>query len=175
MRLTVWTTTALELLSGASAARLVKRRTRAWGARRRRPPGGVEEEVGEQEHDDRADQRRARRKSPPPSRKYGPSNPCAWGRPCRTRSAEELVRRPGTRARSGRKDDASSGLGNATDRRQRPCLVGGEEGDNGTQVGQIHGESLAVRPREDQLEGYCSCVMFSERAGRAGSGQEIGD
>ena len=69
--------------------------------------------------------------------------------------AEELPAALGLERGQGAQDDAGGCLGDAADRRQLIlALLGGQEGDDRAQVGQVHElQALAVRPREDQLEG----------------------
>ena len=137
------------------------------------------EEVGEQEHDDGADQRRACRDIADAEQ----GDDAAAGRihahevgRVEAGGAEELAAALGFERGQGAQDDAGGGLGDAADRGQLVlALIRGQEGDDGTQVGQVDElEALAVRPREDQLEGLLLRRVEGEGAGEQDRA-EVGD
>ena len=137
------------------------------------------EEVGEQEHDDGADQCRARRDVADAEQ----GDDAAAGRihahevgRVEAGGAEELAAALGLERGQGAQDDAGGGLGDAADRGQLVlALIGGQEGDDGAQVGQVDElEALAVRPRENQLEGLLLRGVERESAGEQDRA-EVGD
>ena len=137
------------------------------------------EEVGEQEHDDGADQCRARRDVADAEQgddaAAGGIHAHEVGR-VEAGGAEELAAALGLERGQGAQDDAGGGLGDAADRGQLVlALIRGQEGDDGAQVGQVDElEALAVRPREDQLEGLLLRGVEGEGAGEQDRA-EVGD
>ena len=162
----------LELLGGVREQQVgLVEEEHQFGARRVADLGQSREQVGQQVHDDGADQGRARGNVTDAEQ----GDDAASGRihahqvgRVEAGGTEELAAALGLERGQGAQDDTGGGLGDAADRRQLVlALVRGQEGDDSAQVRQVHElESLAVRPRKDQLQGLLLCRVQGQCAGQ---------
>ena len=162
----------LELLGGVREQQMgLVEEEHELGARRVADLGQCREQVGQQVHDDGADQGGARgnvaHAQQGDDAASGRIHAHQVGR-VEAGGTEELAAALGLERGQGAQDDTGGGLGDAADRRQLfLALVRGQEGDDSAQVRQVHEfESLAVRPRENQLQGLLLRRVQGQCAGQ---------
>ena len=160
----------LELLGGIREEQVgLVEEEHELGARRVANLGQSCEQVGQQVHDDGADQGWARENVTDAEQ----GDDAASGRihahqvgRVEAGGTEELAATLGLECGQGAQDDTGGGLGDAADGGQLLLAVlRCQEGDDSAQVGQVHElESLAVRPRKDQLQSLLLRRVQGQRA-----------